>query len=301
MGGEITVSGKSAYCLASVLLSLTMLCSMMLTVAAQTNNLTSAIGSWQPPKNFVDPVTLKIQEFRSQGLNDEEITAKLSELGMGWYPETGATWMGRVLTPEELAEMPIRAPVKAPLDENAVLSTGRASCMRTNYASWTGVASEVVSGSMSVSSGQTRYHYLCVQLGSLDSGTNWVETVLTHNYGETYKWYTYDSDEGGGLVYYMDKNTPITAADTCVLPGEEQLTRDVCTYMMNMFVSYGYNYCWLYKCVDSAATRSAYGSNAYYAETHYTAATVFTKGHASEYKCNPNGPKHHYLMDLHMA
>lgn len=217
MGGEITVSGKSAYCLASVLLGLTMLCSMMLTVAAQTNNLTSAIGSWQPPKNFVDPVTLKIQEFRSQGLSDEEITAKLAELGMGWYPETGATWMGRVLSPEELAEMPIRAPVKAPLGENAVLSTGRASCMRTNDASWTGVASEVVSGSMSVSSGQTRYHYLCVQLGSLDSGTNWVETVLTHNYGETYKWYTYDSDEGGGMVYYMDKNTPITAADTYVI------------------------------------------------------------------------------------
>jgi hypothetical protein len=81
------------------------------------------------------------------------------------------------------------------------------------------------------------------------------------------------------------------------LPGEEQLTRDVCTYIMNMFVSYGYNYGWLYKCVDSAATRSAYGSNVYYAETHYSAATVFTKGHAAEYKCNPNGPKHHYLMD----
>ena len=187
---------------------------MMLTVSAQTNNSTSSVGAWQPSKDFVDPVTSKIQEFKSQGLNDEQITAKLSELGMGWYPETGATWIGRTLTPEELAEMPTRTPIKPPSGENAILLTGRASCMRTNYASWTGVAAEIVSGSMSVSSGQTRYHYLCVQLGNLDSASNWVEIMLTHNYGETYKWLTYDSDEGGGMVYYMDKNTPITSTDT---------------------------------------------------------------------------------------
>jgi hypothetical protein len=209
---------KIAYCLTAMLLVLSILFSMMLTVAAQTNTSASPFESWQPPKDFVDPVTLKIQEFKAQGLNDEQITAELAELGMGWYPETGATWMGRTLTAEELAEMPARVPVKAPSDENIIAAyVGRASCMRTSAASWTGVASEIVSGSMSVSSGRTLFHYLCVQLGALDAGTNWVEIVLSHNLGEAYKWYTYDSDEGGGMAYYMDKNTAITAADNYVI------------------------------------------------------------------------------------
>jgi hypothetical protein len=195
-------------------LALTVFCSMMLTVAAQANNSASGIESWKPPVNFVDPVTLKIQEFKSQGLVDEEITAKLAKLGMGWYPETGATWLGQALTPEELAKMPVRAPIKAPSGESALLLSSSVSCMRTNDASWTGVASEVVSGSMSVASGQTKYHYLCVQLGNLDSQSSWVEIMLTHNYGEAYKWCTYDSDEDGGLVYYMNKNTPTASADT---------------------------------------------------------------------------------------
>ena len=71
----------------------------------------------------------------------------------------------------------------------------------------------MVSGSICVGSGQTQYHYLCVQLGNLDGATNWVETVLTHNYGQGYRWNTFDSDEGG-WSYYRDKNTAITSADT---------------------------------------------------------------------------------------
>lgn len=197
-------------------LALVMLCSVILTVVAQTDTSISSIGLWEPPKNFVDPVTLKIQEFKSQGLNDEQITAKLTELGMGWYPETAATWMGRTLTPEEVAKMPVRSPAKAPSDNNAVTDIGRTSCWRTSTSSWTGVAANMVSGSMDRSSGQTTQHFLCVQLGGLDGATNWAEIVLTHNLGATYKWNTYDNDEGG-WTYYMDKNTPITAADNYVI------------------------------------------------------------------------------------
>ena len=40
-----------------------------------------------------------------QSLTNEQITEKLAELGMGWYPETGATWIGRTLTPEEIAKL----------------------------------------------------------------------------------------------------------------------------------------------------------------------------------------------------
>lgn len=221
-----------------------MFSSTILTATAQTNKSTSDIGSWQPPENFVDPVTLKIQEFKSQGLNDDQITEELAKLGMGWYPKTGATWMGRALTPEEQAKMPAREPAKAPFDqksvndEDAILQlTGRTSCMRTSAASWTGVASEIVSGSMSVATGQTQFHYLCMQLGNLDSASNWVETVLTHNLGETYRWHTYDSDEGG-WSYYMDKNTAITTPDTYVIMLDG--TQDANGWKYDVWINYNW-------------------------------------------------------------
>ena len=103
---------KSAYCFTTVFIILTLLSPLFLTTAAQTTDSTNSIGSWEPPKKFVDPVTSKIQELTLQGLNDDQITTNLAELGMGWYPETGATWMGRALTSEELAKMPDTLPAK---------------------------------------------------------------------------------------------------------------------------------------------------------------------------------------------
>ena len=189
---------------------------MMLTVSAQIENQTSGIGSWQPLKNFVNPVTLQIQEFRVQGLSDEQITIQLENMGMGWYPKTGATWLGRTLTAEELAKMPATLSEGATNGNMPALQTRKYSSMRTSSYSSTGVTTEMICGSMSVSSGQTQTHYVCVQLGDLDGITNWAEAVVTHNYGEAYKWYTYDSDEGG-FSYYMDKNTASTATDTYVI------------------------------------------------------------------------------------
>lgn len=83
---------------------------------------------------------------------------------MGWYLETGATWMGRKLSSQEVNEMPIRALVGVSSNEDiksaytVTRQVGRTSCMRTNSASWAGVASEIVSGSMNVDSGETRFH-----------------------------------------------------------------------------------------------------------------------------------------------
>jgi hypothetical protein len=225
MGGK-----KKACYLSVVLLVFSMLCPMVLTGAAEPNKSPPTLDTWLPPKDFVDPVTLKIQEFKTQGLKDEQITAELEKLGMGWYPKTGATWVGKALTSKELAEMPTRTPAKAPSNEKTTLQGySRTSCMRTDFAAWTGVGSDVVSGSMSVGSGQTLYHYVSVQLGSLDSGSNWVETVLMHNYGDAFKWYTYDNDEGG-FSYYANKNTATTSADTYVIMLDG--TRD----------GYGWNY-----------------------------------------------------------
>jgi hypothetical protein len=212
------MGGKKKVCVLTVmLLVFSMLCPIVLTGATEPNKSPPTLDTWLPPKDFVDPVTLKVQAFKAQGLKESQITAELEKLGMGWYPETGATWMGRTLTSEELAEMPARAPAKAPSNEGATLrQVSRTSCMRTTSASWKGVASEIASGSMSVSSQGTQYHYVSMQLGSLDSGTNWVETVITHNYGETYKWYTYDNDEGG-FSFYADKITSTTSSDIYII------------------------------------------------------------------------------------
>ncbi|MCL4429951.1 MAG: hypothetical protein M1167_04280 [Chloroflexi bacterium] len=239
------IKKKSAYCLTVISLVALMLSSTMLTVTAQTDNQTSGIGSWQPPKNFVDPVTLKIREFRTQGLSDDQITVELEKLGMGWYPKTGATWLGRTLTTEEQAKTPINIP--APATSNTTAQQGniatsltqKTAVMRTSSYSWTGVSAEIVTGSMDVSSGQTQNHYLCVQLGDLSGITNWAEAVVTHNVGETYKWYTYDSDESGGsMVYYMDKNTPSTATDTYVMMLDG--TQDSSGWKYDVWINYNW-------------------------------------------------------------
>jgi hypothetical protein len=140
--------------------------------------------------------------------------------------------------------MPVREPAKASSeqkatnDEKGILRlAGRTSAMRTSTASWRGVASELISGSMNVASGQTEYHYLCVQLGNLDTASNWVETVLTHNLGETYKWNTYDNDEGG-WSYYTDKNTPINQFDTYVIMLDG--TRDGDGWNYDVWINYNW-------------------------------------------------------------
>jgi hypothetical protein len=232
---------KFAYHLTAILLSIAMFFPMLLVTAEESSNSVTS-GNWQLPENFVDPVTLKIQEFKAQALDNEEISARLTELGMGWDPKTGARWLGRAMTTEEFANIPNRGPIKAPTEEKAA-SDGfivdsqpdRTSCMRTSAASWKGVSCEMVSGSMGVASGQTLYHYLCMQLGNLDSGSNWVETVLSHNLGEAYSWRTYDSDEGYWIIH-MNKNTPITSADTYTIMLDG--TQDAYGWKYDIWINY---------------------------------------------------------------
>jgi hypothetical protein len=214
-------NNKSVYCITAVVLIVSMFFSIMLPVAGQVNVQTVDIDAWQPPENFVDPVTLKIQEFRAQGLSDDEITVELEKLNMGWYPETGATWIGKALTLEENSRMPngILTGEQAKntvQTDTALASVSRYAYMRTNGYSWTGISAEMVCGSMSVSSGGTVRNYLCLQMGDLTGVSNWAEVVVTHNYGETYKWYTYDPDEGAWILC-GDKTTASTATDTYVM------------------------------------------------------------------------------------
>jgi hypothetical protein len=238
------IKTKNIYWAITFSLVVLMLSSTMLTVAAQTDNSIPGIGDWQPPKNFVNPVTVKIQELKTQGLSDDQITVELEKQNMGWDSKTGATWLGHLLTVEEQAKMPLSKP--APILGNAKTSqkqffvttlTQKTAVMRTSGYSWTGVSAEITTGSMDVASGQTQNHYLCVQLGDLSGITNWAEAIVTHNAGETYKWYTYDSDEGG-MVYYMDKNTPTTSADTFVMMLDG--TQDSSGWKYDVWINYNW-------------------------------------------------------------
>ena len=233
---------KCAYCLIAMIFAVLMFSSIMLPVTAKTDVPMVSLDSWQAPENFVDPVTLKIQEFRAQGLNDDEITVELEKLNMGWYPETGATWIGKTLTSEEYAKMPDSISTNtssngnAALRQNTVLTTtSKTSNMRTSGYSWIGVSAEIVCGSMSVGSGQTLRNFLCVQMGDLNGATNWAEVVVTHNYGEVYKWLTFDPDEGAWITF-GDKNTASTAADTYVMLFDG--TSDSYGYIYNIWINY---------------------------------------------------------------
>lgn len=226
---------KTVYCVTCLFLAFSMLCSIMFTVAAQTEISVVESEPWFPPNDFVDPVTLKIQELKKQGLDEEQITVELEKLGMGWYPETGATWLGRALTSDEFAKMPDRGPADTSDRSVITRSVDRVSLMRTSLSSWTGVSAEMVCGSMSVASGQTLYHYVTVQLGDLGGLSSWAEVVVTHNYGETYKWYTYDSNEGG-WAFYANKNTPSTATDTYVIMLDG--TQDGDGYHYDVWINY---------------------------------------------------------------
>lgn len=237
-----------ACCFTTIMLAVLLLFSNTSIGSVQTENPMSATDTWQPPENFVDPVTLKIQEYRTQGLNDDQITTALEKLGMGWLPKTGATWIGRSLTPDEQAKMPIPIPSgENEITEQKTTSiispltslSSKVAYMRTSGSSCTGVSAEIVTGSMNVASGETQKHYLCVQLGDLNGITNWAEIVVTHKVGETYKWYTYDSDESGAtMTYYMDKNTPTTSADTFVILLDGTQDNDGWNY--DMWINYNW-------------------------------------------------------------
>ena len=118
------IKKKNLYWTITFSLVVLMLSSTMLTVAAQTDNSIPGIGNWQPPQNFVDPVTLKIQQLRTQKLSDDQITTELEKQNMGGDPKTGATWLGHLLTAEEQAKMPISKP--APILGNAKTSQKQA-------------------------------------------------------------------------------------------------------------------------------------------------------------------------------
>jgi len=58
-------------------------------------------------------VTKIVGKLKERSYNDSEITEILEKHGMGWDPETGATWIGIGPTEEELKHL---APLYNPTD-----------------------------------------------------------------------------------------------------------------------------------------------------------------------------------------
>ena len=80
--------------------------------------------------SFVDPVTLKVQEMKTLGMNDIEIVEALNPLEVGYYSETGATWIGRTPSIEELQNLP---PRRYPFKD---VHSGRNWAPRPDYTWW---------------------------------------------------------------------------------------------------------------------------------------------------------------------
>jgi hypothetical protein len=231
---------KSVYCSIAGTLIILVFSSMICPVIGQVIKKEGEY-TWNPPENFADPVTLKIQEFRAQGLSDDEIIVELEKLNMGWYPETGATWIGKVVPSEEANKLsnrisPNDSSTNSSIQQDTALTMAdRVANMKTSQSSWRGVSAEMICGSMSVSSGQTMRSYLCLQMGDLTGASSWGEVVVTHNYGETYKWYTFDPDEGN-WIYCGDKDTASTATDTYVMLLDG--TSDAGGYNYDIWINY---------------------------------------------------------------
>ena len=109
-----------------------------ISVHAQTS--TQSTGQWQPPANFVNPVTAKVDEYKAMNMSDDQITAALTAQGMGWDPITGAAWMGVLIAPNET-----NAPqVVDPFAENV---TAPVSSQTSSASPQTNVEADVLMGS----------------------------------------------------------------------------------------------------------------------------------------------------------
>jgi len=162
---------------------------------------------------FIDPVTLKISEFRAQGFSGAQITEELEKLGTGWWPETGATWIGTRPTSEESERLPPRiwpyggTPPEFPLSTRLIQA---GAVMETREFSYTGVQNQMKLGSIAVSSGKTIFHIVTTHFGKpIGSLPKWTEVGVARdlNYNPaSVRFFTYDNDEGGYVWHGQKTN-----------------------------------------------------------------------------------------------
>ena len=143
--------------------------------------------------NFTDPVTKIVGKLKERSYNDSEITEILEKHGMGWDPETGATWIGIGPTEEELKHL---APLYNPTDsETYSKSLHQANqVMEVKNDVYRGFSNYMKPGSCAVGDGETVQHVVTTHIGS---GGYWTEAgVIKTSWNTNWRIFSYDNDEG---------------------------------------------------------------------------------------------------------
>jgi hypothetical protein len=166
--------------------------------------------------NFKDPVTKKIEELKKEGYADREITEILKRYGMGWYPETGATWIG--WAPSEAWRLPplfhlsYREPF-LPLTYGYQANQ----VMQTEKYIYSGFYTEMKAGSCAAKQGETTDHVITTHTGK--EGT-WAEAGVYKNWNNPTLWiFSYDNDEGGWIFH--GATSPTTYNKYCIYVTQE--------------------------------------------------------------------------------
>jgi len=125
---------------------------------------------------------------------------------MGYYPETGATWIGRTLSPEELQNLPPRRYLFKDVFPSQLTAASEAEkkCQlmgtgveNTNY---NGFSNYMMPGSLAVEEEGSYWHLATTHIGR---GGHWTEAGVIRGACPPSTWgiFTYDDDEGGIYIY----------------------------------------------------------------------------------------------------
>lgn len=145
-------------------------------------------------KDFQTPVEKIVEKLKSNGYSEIEIVGILKKHGMGYYPETGATWIGRQPTSEELQTLP---PRDYPFDDELSISSRgeqRNRVMETVYYYYQGINNKMKPGSLAIEEDESTQHLATTHVGR---GGHWTEAGVVR-WLENTNWnlFTYDDDEG---------------------------------------------------------------------------------------------------------
>ncbi len=181
--------------------------------SARLENFIDAAGRFDEAKlkNFTNPVIVVVEKLKSKGYAENEIVEILKKYNMGYDP-SGATWIGRAPTSEELKKLPPRTypfmdlpPRNYPF-KDVSLPEQRNAVMDVVYAQFRGVNNKMKPGSLAVKEGESLFHLVTTHVGR---GGHWTEVgVIRSVYDYRWQFFTYDDDEGGYRFH------GITTADT---------------------------------------------------------------------------------------
>ncbi len=206
-GGDYLKRRMTNYLAPIIITVLALMFVSNISVHAQTS--TQSIGQWQPPANFVNPVTAKVDEYKAMNMSDDQITAALMAQGMGWDPITGAAWMGVLVPPNQTNQSQVVDPFAENITAPVSSQTGNVSpqtspveadVLMGSSNNYMGGGNYMSCGSVATSSVETS-HYVTMHLGkAYNDGTPcWCEVGVGN-----------DNLEGGALYFYTyEGNTPV--------------------------------------------------------------------------------------------